>query len=185
MRKTTFALIESGLFFVGLFLVYLSGSFYTILYTSDVEFGSRNVLLNKYIAILGPALLFAIGVLLIVGHIKVTKKLPHLKSRLDSHVILSRIYLAIFSFCGILSIMFMLTIWYGLPFDVTDWGITAQMFGKMFVGVLPGILCGIVIISLLIATSGNFWMMIFKCAVIVAFTYLIYLGIVPQIMVFL
>lgn len=185
MKKTTKSLLLMLCFFLGLFCVALSIHYYTILYTSNVEFGTKYVLLNKYFVILGPAAIFSMGGLLIVGKIEVSERFPHLKSRLDPHMILTRIYLGLFFFFGILAVMFMVTISSGLPFDVTDWGITVQMFGKTFVIILPAILCGITMITLLIATSGNFWLMIFKIGVIIGYTALIYIGIVPRIMVFL
>ena len=178
MNQKNRYILEAIAFIVGLILVYLGSNFYTLLYTSDVEFGSRYTLLNKYIMILGPAALISIGVMLIIGQIKSKW------ARFNNWPI-RRVIIGLFVFCAILTFNFMLTIWIGLPFDATDWGVTAILFGKAFIAVLPAILCVIMIISLLIATSDNFWMMIFKCVIIIGLTALIYIGIVPRIMVYL
>jgi len=128
--------------------------------------------------IFGPAVLITIGGMLIVGQIKSKW------ARFNNWPI-PRAIIGAFIFCAIITFNLFLTTWMGITFDATDWGVSALLFGKAFIAILPAALCVIVIISLLIATSNNFWMMIFKCAVIVGFTALIYIGIVPRIMVYL
>lgn len=175
MSKET--IIESILFIIGIILIQITGVWYYYLYTHEVTFGSAEfALANQYFYILVPAVIFALGVVFVGWKVRL-KWIRVGKPRLVN---------AVFAFTAILSCIMVLTIWIGLPFDATySWGTNAILFSKAFVAILPAILCIITIITLLIATSGNFWLMTFKCIVVVGITALVYYAIVPMIMQYL
>lgn len=167
-------LIESILFVIGIIMIQISAVWYYWLYTRDVAFGSAEFrLANMYFYLLLPALIFAFGVVFVGWRIRlkwITVGYPRLVN-------------GAIAFMGILATIMIITIWVGLPFDASyAWGTNAILFSKAFVAILPAILCVITIITLLIATSGNFWLMVFKCIIVVAITGLVYYLIVPMIM---
>jgi len=170
-------IVESVLFIIGILLIQISAVWYYWLYTNTVEFGSVEfAVLNMYFYILVPAFMFALGVVFVAWRIQ-SKWIK---------VAYPRIVNGVLSFVGILSVIMILSVWVGLPFDASySWGTNAVMFSKAFVAILPAVLCVITIVAILIATSGNFFLMLFKCVVIVAITAVVYYFVVPLIMQYL
>lgn len=180
MKKYIKSIIDLVLFFIGFFFFMVVISFYTLLYTGKVEFVGEYALYTKMAAIFGTGLLFGVSILFMMGFIKVRFKM----FKWFEEIPYRRLVTLVFSVFALYGIMFVIIVWTGVRFDATDWGITAALFGKTFVLIMPGVLCIIALITILIATSGNFWLMIFKLLFVVAFFAGIYLGIVPRIIVY-
>ncbi|MFX0132038.1 MAG: hypothetical protein ACFFDN_00200 [Candidatus Hodarchaeota archaeon] len=168
------SLIEAILFAIGTILVQITGIWYYWLYNTKVDFGMGEYRIAElYFWILTPAVIFAFGCMFIGWEIRKSKYI---------HVRYPRIFIWVISFVGTLACIMILTIWYGLPFDASySWGVNAVMFSKAVVALLPAILCGIAIVAILIATSGNLFLMLFKIIFIVVITVCVYYFAVPVI----
>lgn len=171
-------LVEILLYIIGAILIQIAVGWYHWLYTSNVDFGMGGYRIAElYFWMLTPAVIFAFGCVFIGWNIRKSKyiRVPY-----------PRIFIWVVGFIGTLASIMILTLWHGLPFDASySWGTNAVMFSKAFVAILPAVLCIITIVAILIATSGNFFLMLFKCAVIVGITAVVYYIVVPMIMQYL